>query len=486
MNNRISLIAILMFLISLSFTVVSGDKGLIAFNPLIQIEENAQNAIIAWNGTEEVLILSTDVTSSESTLVLELLPLPSNPLEVKEGSFESFTKLQEIVNEKLRDRYWKTNIYFRSKGMTNAVENKVEITFQSKIGAHNITIVKANNLTYLVKWANNFAKQNGFGNISFSTDFQNCIKDYLERGINFFVFDVIGTNETKQSVNPIIYRFKTRYLYYPLNITALSDVGESSTTSDIHLFLLTDGIIKYNIIFETFPHYSILNTCPEVDLKKEELKEISSDLYNLFKKDILFTEIKYNGLLSNLKTDLTASQEDLIHPNLEIKFEREILIERGKSKIVNITVKNTGDTNLSKIGLSIVGDIQGLQHERLSIKPVFYYWNLPPGKEITFEVLLTIPMDTATGRYNLSYITSSLCPAISSDYIWTMLQKTENATLVVYDVYGASNGLSEEVDKLRSEIESLIGISEMMLIILIGVAIMVTIFMIIIFVKIKK
>ncbi|RLF61550.1 MAG: DUF2330 domain-containing protein, partial [Thermoplasmata archaeon] len=85
MNNKIGLITVWMLLISLSFTVVSGDKGMVPFNPLIQIEENAQNAIIAWNGTEEVLILSTDVTSSESTLVLELLPLPSNPLEVKEG-----------------------------------------------------------------------------------------------------------------------------------------------------------------------------------------------------------------------------------------------------------------------------------------------------------------------------------------------------------------------------------------------------------------
>jgi len=98
MNNKIGLIMVLMVLVSLNFTVVSGDRGAVTLNPLIQIEENTQNAIIAWNGTEEVLILSTDITSSESTPVLELLPLPSNPLEVKEGSFESFTKLQEIVN----------------------------------------------------------------------------------------------------------------------------------------------------------------------------------------------------------------------------------------------------------------------------------------------------------------------------------------------------------------------------------------------------
>ncbi|RLF46438.1 MAG: hypothetical protein DRN09_00300, partial [Thermoplasmata archaeon] len=230
MNNKIGLIMVLMVLVSLNFTVVSGDRGAVTLNPLIQIEENTQNAIIAWNGTEEVLILSTDITSSESTPVLELLPLPSNPLEVKEGSFESFTKLQEIANEKLKYYYGVAKRYSPSKARANISEGRIEITFQSNIGVHNITIVKVNNFTYFVEWTNNFAKQKGFENINFSTNFQNCIKDYLNRGIKFFVFDFIEINETKQSVNPIIYRFNTNYLYYPMNITAFSNAGETFTT----------------------------------------------------------------------------------------------------------------------------------------------------------------------------------------------------------------------------------------------------------------
>ena len=472
MNNKIGLITVWMLLISLSFTVVSGDKGMVPFNPLIQIEENAQNAIIAWNGTEEVLILSTDVTSSESTLVLELLPLPSNPLEVKEGSFEFFTKLQEIANEKLKDYYWKGRGLSLSKAVANAAEDRVEITFQSKIGAHNITIVKVNNLTYFVEWANNFAKQNGFESINFSTDFQSCVEDYLNRDIKFFVFDVIEINKTKQSVNPIIYRFNTTYLYYPINITAFSNVGEASTTSEIHLLLLTEGVMKEDVIFKFFPYLSSRDA--KINLKKEDLKEISSDVYNLFKEDVILTEIKYIGFLSDLKTDLTASQENFIYPNLEINFEKEILIERGKSKAVNIIVKNTGNVNLSYIRLSIEGGIQGLQHDWFSIKPDSYYWDLLQGNETTFEVLFTIPMNVAPGRYILSYIASSY---------GYKLQKEENATLVVYDVYGASSELPEEINRLRSEIGSLIVIFGIMLVIAMLIVIAI---MSIIFVKIKK
>jgi len=472
MNNKIGLITVWMLLISLSFTVVSGDKGMVPFNPLIQIEENAQNAIIAWNGTEEVLILSTDVTSSESTLVLELLPLPSNPLEVKEGNFEFFTKLQEIANEKLKDYYWKGRGLSLSKAVANAAEDRVEITFQSKIGAHNITIVKVNNLTYFVEWANNFAKQNGFESINFSTDFQSCVEDYLNRDIKFFVFDVIEVNKTKQSVNPIIYRFNTTYLYYPINITAFSNVGEASTASEIHLLLLTEGVMKEDVIFKFFPYLSSRDA--KINLKKEDLKEISSDVYNLFKEDVILTEIKYIGFLSDLKTDLTASQENFIYPNLEINLEKEILIERGKSKAVNITVKNTGNVNLSYIRLSIEGGIQGLQHDWFSIKPDSYYWDLLQGNETTFEVLFTIPMNVAPGRYTLSYIASSY---------GYKLQKEENATLVVYDVYGASSELPEEINRLRSEIGSLIVIFGIMLVIAMLIVIAI---MSIIFVKIKK
>lgn len=59
-------IAIRLLVILLLLTLVSSaDRGLIPFPGHVRIDESGQNAIVAWNGDEEVLILSTDVKSSE-------------------------------------------------------------------------------------------------------------------------------------------------------------------------------------------------------------------------------------------------------------------------------------------------------------------------------------------------------------------------------------------------------------------------------------
>lgn len=78
-----------LFLISLWFPSVYADRGMIPVDPEVSVYEPGQKAILAWNGHEEVMILSTDVTSSKETLVVEILPLPSKPT-VEAASFQSF------------------------------------------------------------------------------------------------------------------------------------------------------------------------------------------------------------------------------------------------------------------------------------------------------------------------------------------------------------------------------------------------------------
>jgi hypothetical protein len=56
-----------------------GDRG--GFSPRAErVVEAGQKAIVAWNGTHEILILSTDISSSNETEVVEIMPLPSNPV----------------------------------------------------------------------------------------------------------------------------------------------------------------------------------------------------------------------------------------------------------------------------------------------------------------------------------------------------------------------------------------------------------------------
>jgi len=64
----------LFFLLCISLSATAGfcNRGMIPINPNVKIFEPNQRAMIAWNGDEEILLLSTDVSASESTLVLEV------------------------------------------------------------------------------------------------------------------------------------------------------------------------------------------------------------------------------------------------------------------------------------------------------------------------------------------------------------------------------------------------------------------------------
>jgi hypothetical protein len=62
----------------------------------VTLTESGQKAIIGWDGQTEILCLATDVSSSHQTIVIEFLPLPSEP-KVTLGSRETFDIVQKIL-----------------------------------------------------------------------------------------------------------------------------------------------------------------------------------------------------------------------------------------------------------------------------------------------------------------------------------------------------------------------------------------------------
>ena len=148
---------------------------------------------MAWNGDEEIIILSIDVESSSDVTALRVIPLPSNPSDVQEGSFESFEKLIEIMNAKMEDirNQWKT----LGEGPEETESDGVEITFHKKIGAHDVTIVKVNDLDYFLEWIENFAQEKELEVKEISSGFREGIDNYLKRDIKYFVF-VTGRLDT--------------------------------------------------------------------------------------------------------------------------------------------------------------------------------------------------------------------------------------------------------------------------------------------------
>lgn len=276
---------VLLFILGLLFTPVLANKGSIVVGPEhISVEETGQKAIVAWNGTEEVIILSTDMKSSQSAVVLEVIPLPSNPA-VTQGNSQSFVTLTQLLNEKTKKRGDKYG-------------GGVEITFHQKIGAHDVTVVQVSDVDDFLEWVTQFTQDKGLSNIDISADFKQVVSSYLEREITYFVFDVIEVNQSVRSIQPLVYQFESSYLYYPLEITAFSDVGASF--SEVTLFLIT-GSINVQSIEEQYPEMVFSEP---VVCTGEELHQVSPEIGALFGGSAVVITAFYAGPLDGLTNDI--------------------------------------------------------------------------------------------------------------------------------------------------------------------------------------
>lgn len=310
----------LFLLLLLVPSLASADRGVVSFSSTVRIDESGQNAIVAWNGKEEVIILSTDMESSHLTSLLEIFPLPSNPSNVTIGNFESFVKLKEIVEKKVE--YLEHSMYrwtygHRGGGTAGIEAPKIEVTFHEKIGAHDITVVKINDLDYFIDWVRNFTSSKGLGDGVVSKEIKSAVKNYLQRNIKFFVFDVIETNTTKQSIEPIIYRFDTDFLYYPMEITAASSVKDS--LAQVNVFFITEGIINRDIIEESYL-WPRLGFDYGIELNVEELSGVSSEVANLFDSNVYVMYSSYTGPLEYLKKDVVVYEDDIHIPTITDKI----------------------------------------------------------------------------------------------------------------------------------------------------------------------
>ncbi|MCK4352546.1 DUF2330 domain-containing protein [candidate division WOR-3 bacterium] len=283
-------------------SLASADKGMIPISmPNISIYEPGQKAIIGWNGKKEIMILSVDARADTECKVLEILPLPSEPV-VDSGSFESFKEVQKLI----RKNAPKMEALFRGKALPGAVPG-VELIFHKEIGPHNITCVKALKYQEFVDWALDFIKKQGVDTLSLPKELQGIIKKYLKSDIPYFVFDIIELSKDPKSVVPLIYEFESPYLFFPLQISRLA-----RGNTRIQLFLITQHIPwqaaiqpfrigKYQRMFGFRRDYSqdII-----FKLTKEEIKQIEPSLTKLFRTDAYLTALEFEGSTNQLTTDL--------------------------------------------------------------------------------------------------------------------------------------------------------------------------------------
>gem|GEM_PF-4246835 len=186
------------------------DKGSISPGPT-RFSEESQIAIIMHNGQEEVLMLGTEFTAEKETGILEFIPFPSEP-DVKPAGAAAFTEMTKLLDKKGIELLNSSDMV---KGGA-AGKAPVEIMLSEKIGLHDLTVIKINNISEFTKWAESFFAQKGIEVTNDLSGFYKNAEDYVSRGFVYFAIDYVTIKTEKYTVEPLIYRFKTDKIYYPL------------------------------------------------------------------------------------------------------------------------------------------------------------------------------------------------------------------------------------------------------------------------------
>jgi len=248
-----------------------------------------QKAIIAWNGEIERLILSTDLYAHVETKVLEVLPLPSQPT-VEKATFDSFQAVQNLMIKNM------------PRPVATQYKGGLEVVFHEKIGAHDVTIVKATSLTELANFMSDYMERNGLGkHIAVTEDTKQILGDYLAREFRYWVFDLVDLYPAARSLEPLTYQFQSPSLYYPLKV---SSVAKGQT--EVILYLITSDPVKDTDIPPKMRlgRYAPSEQAVQFQISSQDLDNIDPQMKKLFTGQTWFTAVKYSGALVDLDFDL--------------------------------------------------------------------------------------------------------------------------------------------------------------------------------------
>jgi hypothetical protein len=172
----------------------------------VQVSEDAQKAIILHNNREEVLILGTELKADRQTPIIRFIPFPSEP-QVSLAPKNVFERLAQIV-AKYRLQYVYT-MHSKSPGATSSSTEGVEIRLSTKLGAHDLTIIKIRDAAAFRSWVNDYFRSKRLPHSKSYPKEESIVADYVARGIDFFVLDVVEVPKDKHFVDPVVYRFES-------------------------------------------------------------------------------------------------------------------------------------------------------------------------------------------------------------------------------------------------------------------------------------
>jgi hypothetical protein len=303
-NTKIAIVLLAILLATCS-GMLWADMGAIPVVVNVDVFEPNQRAFIAWNGQEEILILSTDLQASEPTKVLEVIPMPSEP-KVKAGDTKVFEKAVNLLNEKLPKRQ---DILLPAGVGEDAKEAKVppvaEITFHKKIGATDISVVHVLSKKGFIEWVETYLKGQNVQNPTIPEIMKTTVQEYLDDGYGWFAFNVVSLDKAVKSKEAVQYRFKTDSLFYPMRISR-TDKGDTN----VSLIILTNAAFD-NLAVTGIPEGKLKVAYSLVTASDSELEKISPDCYLLLGKPLQakLRVWETQGKLASFNEDIVAGRE---------------------------------------------------------------------------------------------------------------------------------------------------------------------------------
>lgn len=193
----------------------TADRGGISFLPNVLIREPSQKAILAWNGNEQITILTTDMSVSKPTQVLQVMPFPAEP-KIDRAEVAIFSEISSLTRQLMIE-----NALYSSGLRGGATESGLpgEVTFHERIGSHELFTIRADRTEGFVSWVEERLRSYGMDDPRIPDILRTSVEEYIREGYRWFVFDVVDLTTSLNSLEAISYRFTSGHLFYPIRIS---------------------------------------------------------------------------------------------------------------------------------------------------------------------------------------------------------------------------------------------------------------------------
>jgi len=270
----------------------------------LHLYEPAQKAVIYWDGTMEIMVLSSAVKSDNLTDIAWVVPIISTTKpNVTAGNMSVFEELVDFFGAS----YW-WNTHFRTIKQYDSNSN-VSVIEISEIDIYDVIIVKATNASDLLDWLvenNLMVPENAHDVIDRYVQMDNCyfiinkidlknrfkdVIEQLENGTlheNFREYQRVLHDLKIGMATPLRFEFTPPEPYYPLVISSLN-AGEGK----IEVYVIAEKpVADINGIM-------LVDRCKNMT---DKLKEKLQEFFPIGEEEYV-TRLLFNGLLEDLTDD---------------------------------------------------------------------------------------------------------------------------------------------------------------------------------------